>query len=188
MSRILKSPIKVVEIKLQAELDYILSGIKKHEHPINEEEILQIFSSLMEAAEVDSNISIEVLERFGDIGKEKARDLKVKWEIKKEIQHKRLTMNKKEEVRRPNLGMFVFHESIYDGKELLKVVGIRNKEIELEGDYSGGTHNVIQKAWLPIKGTFRLRKVCEEKAKPNGCQLHNLHCGYPNCEPYTTTE
>lgn len=23
---------------------------------------------------------------------------------------------------------------------------------------------------------------CEEKKKPGGCQLHNLHCGYPNCD------
>ena len=25
------------------------------------------------------------------------------------------------------------------------------------------------------------KKVCEEQSKPNGCQLHNLHCGYPDC-------
>jgi hypothetical protein len=23
---------------------------------------------------------------------------------------------------------------------------------------------------------------CKEKAQPNGCQLHNLHCGYPVCD------
>ena len=23
---------------------------------------------------------------------------------------------------------------------------------------------------------------CKEKAKPGGCQLHNLHCGYPKCD------
>jgi hypothetical protein len=23
---------------------------------------------------------------------------------------------------------------------------------------------------------------CKERAKPNGCQLHNLHCGYPECD------
>lgn len=23
---------------------------------------------------------------------------------------------------------------------------------------------------------------CKEKAKPEGCQLHNLHCGYPDCD------
>lgn len=23
---------------------------------------------------------------------------------------------------------------------------------------------------------------CAEKAKPNGCQLHNLQCGYPTCD------
>lgn len=93
-------------------------------------------------------------------------------------------MTKKEEVLKPELGMIVFHETIYNGKEQMKIVGIREAEVELEGDYSGGTHSVCQKDWLPIKGLFRLRKVCEEKAKPNGCQLHNLHCGYPFCEPF----
>jgi len=24
--------------------------------------------------------------------------------------------------------------------------------------------------------------LCAEKAKPGGCQLHNLHCGYPACD------
>ena len=57
-------------------------------------------------------------------------------------------------------------------------------EVELEGDYSGGTHNVIEKDWLPLQGLFRLRKVCPEHEKPEGCQLPNVHCGYPNCEPY----
>lgn len=77
-----------------------------------------------------------------------------------------------------------FHEDIYKGNERMKVVGIRETEVELEGDYSGGTHAVTQKDWHPIKGLFRLRKVCEELQKPEGCQLHNLYCGYPNCEPY----
>ena len=94
-------------------------------------------------------------------------------------------MTKREGVLKPQLEMMVFHEAIYSGNELMKVVGIRENEAELEGDYSGGTHAVIQKDWLPIKGMFRLRRVCEEAAKPNGCQLHNLHCGYPDCEPYT---
>ena len=75
-------------------------------------------------------------------------------------------------------------DEIYKGHEQMKILGIRKTEIELEGDYSGGTNNVIQKDWLPIKGTFRLRKICEEHKKPEGCQLHNLQCSYPDCEPY----
>ena len=93
-------------------------------------------------------------------------------------------MYKKEEILKPELGMMVYHEKIYDGKEKMKVVGIRETEVELEGDYSGGTHNVTQKDWQSIKGLFRLRKICDEHAKPNGCQLPNIHCSYPNCEPY----
>lgn len=91
---------------------------------------------------------------------------------------------KKESVTSPQLGMFVFHESIYKGRELMKVVGIRYNEVELQGDYSGGTHNVIQKDWLPINGLFMLRKICMEELRPGGCQLPNVHCGAPECSPY----
>ena|ERR1017187_1326871 len=93
-------------------------------------------------------------------------------------------MTKREDVLKPELGMMVFHETLYHGKELMKVVGIRETQVELEGDYSGGTHLVCQKDWLPIKGLFRLRKVCEQNEKFGTCQLPNVHCGYPNCEPY----
>ncbi len=53
------------------------------------------------------------------------------------------------------LGMFVYHKDLYWGRERMKVVGIRETEVELEGDYSGGTHNVCQKDWLPIKGVLK---------------------------------
>ncbi len=66
-------------------------------------------------------------------------------------------MTTEEEVLQPALGMKVFHKGIYNGKELMTVVGIRYTEVELEGDYSGGTHNVKQTSWLPIEGLFRLR-------------------------------
>lgn len=52
------------------------------------------------------------------------------------------------------LGMMVCHSSLYNGNELMKVVGIREKEVELEGDYSGGTHCVCQKDWLSINGVI----------------------------------
>lgn len=52
------------------------------------------------------------------------------------------------------LGQTVYHKSIYDGREPLKVVGLRESEVELEGDYSGGTHNVCQRSWLPIDGVL----------------------------------
>ncbi len=50
------------------------------------------------------------------------------------------------------IGQKVYHSDVYFGKEPLEVVGIRKKEVELEGDYSGGTHKVTQKEWLPIDG------------------------------------
>jgi hypothetical protein len=76
------------------------------------------------------------------------------------------------------IGQTVYHRDIYDHREALKVVGIRETELELEGDYSGGTHGVVQKQWMPIKGVSRIRdhkykKECrdtavaiEELAKP----------------------
>lgn len=57
---------------------------------------------------------------------------------------------------KPKIGMMVFHKDIYNGKEIMKIVGIRETEVELEGDYSGGTHAVTQKDWLLIEGLFRL--------------------------------
>lgn len=58
------------------------------------------------------------------------------------------------------IGQKVYHKEIYDGKELMTVVGIREIEVELEGDYSGGTHNVCQKDWLPIDGVIETNKCC----------------------------
>lgn len=60
-----------------------------------------------------------------------------------------------ENVCKIKLGMFVYHKELYWGREPMKVVGIRETEVELEGDYSGGTHNVCQKDWLPIKGLLK---------------------------------
>lgn len=97
-------------------------------------------------------------------------------------------MTKKEPVLKPELGMKAFHETIYEGKECMTVVGIRATEVELEGDYSGGTHNTIGKEWMPIAGLFRLRKVCSQVVEHGTCTLHNIHCSYPNCEPYLTSD
>lgn len=34
----------------------------------------------------------------------------------------------------------------------MEVVGIRHNEVELQGDFSGGTHNVCQKDWFSKEG------------------------------------
>lgn len=80
------------------------------------------------------------------------------------------------------LKQIVGHKALYDGKERFEVVGIREKEVELRGDYSGGTHNVCQTSWMPIDGIIELKKNCQNKVDGN-CPLHNLHCKYPDCEP-----
>jgi hypothetical protein len=47
-----------------------------------------------------------------------------------------------------NLGDCVTTEYYYHG-ERFRVVGIRENELELRGDWSGGTHSVDQTGWYP---------------------------------------
>lgn len=55
--------------------------------------------------------------------------------------------------------MMVYHTQIYDGNQAMKVIGIRKDSVELEGDYSGGTHNVCQRDWLPLDGVLLPQKT-----------------------------
>ncbi len=50
------------------------------------------------------------------------------------------------------LGQKARHKDLYGGKETFEVVGIKKNEVLLEGDFSGGTHNVKQESWMPKKG------------------------------------
>ena len=69
----------------------------------------------------------------------------------------------------------VYAENMYNGHEPLKIVGIREHEVELEGDYSG-MNNIIGKQWFNKKHVFVVKSLCEESLKIGGCRLHNLHC------------
>lgn len=67
------------------------------------------------------------------------------------------------------IGMIVYHRDIYNHREPLKIVAVKEDEIEVEGDFSGGTHNVIQRSWLPLKGTsvicnYDYKKYCRKQA------------------------
>lgn len=73
------------------------------------------------------------------------------------------------------IGDIVYHRSVYQHNEPLKVVGITEDKLLLEGDYSGGTHNVCQRNWLPIKGTSRIRNYTfKEKARKNAIAIQTL--------------
>jgi hypothetical protein len=54
----------------------------------------------------------------------------------------------------------VCHPDIYHGNETFLVVGLRVKpdQVELEGDWSGGTHNVCQRDWHKLEGTIIVKK------------------------------
>lgn len=70
----------------------------------------------------------------------------------------------------------VYVENLYRGREPFKIVGVRENEVELEGDYSGGTHNTIGKSWHKNTEVFVVTTVCDEQLKPKGCQVHNVNC------------
>ena len=77
-----------------------------------------------------------------------------------------MSNNNKTELK---IGQTVYHRDIYNHREPLKIVGLRESEIELEGDYSGGTNNIIGKQWLSIKGVSRVynhkyKKECRDIA------------------------
>lgn len=63
-------------------------------------------------------------------------------------------MNPLQNRKQLEFDMTVYHTQIYKGTEPMKVVGIRKDSVELEGDYSGGTHNVNQKQWMPLNGVL----------------------------------
>jgi hypothetical protein len=70
----------------------------------------------------------------------------------------------------------VYIEGVYHGREPFKIVGIRETQVELEGDFSGGTHNVTQKDWFDDGKIFVVSTVCEEQLKSSGCQIRNVNC------------
>lgn len=73
------------------------------------------------------------------------------------------------------IGDIVYHRSVYEHKEPLKVVGITEDKLLLEGDYSGGTHNVVQRDWLPIKGTSRVHNhAFKLKARKDAIDIETL--------------
>jgi hypothetical protein len=74
------------------------------------------------------------------------------------------------------IGMYpVYVEGLYHGHEPFKIVGIRQAQVELEGDYSA-MNNTIGTEWFDNDKVFVVQGVCEEQLKQNGCQVHNLFC------------
>jgi hypothetical protein len=73
------------------------------------------------------------------------------------------------------IGDIVYHRSVYEHKEPLKVVGINETHLHLEGDYSGGTNNVCQRDWLPIEGTSRIyNHAFKAKARQDAIAIETL--------------
>lgn len=49
------------------------------------------------------------------------------------------------------IGQKAKHKDLY-ANEIFEVVGIKENEVLLKGDFSGGTHAVEGESWLPKKG------------------------------------
>lgn len=54
--------------------------------------------------------------------------------------------------KRIKLGATAYHVLHYDGNQEFEIVGIRKNEVELKGDWSGGTHHTVASDWVPIEG------------------------------------
>lgn len=57
----------------------------------------------------------------------------------------------------PTLHQKVYHKDIYKGGEQMTITGMKvdtkgQLMVQLEGDYSGGTHNVCQREWYYADG------------------------------------
>lgn len=73
------------------------------------------------------------------------------------------------------IGMIVYHRDVYEHKEPMKIVGLTEDKIHLEGDYSGGTHNVCQRDWHPIKGTSLIQNhAFKERARKDAIAIQTL--------------
>lgn len=51
------------------------------------------------------------------------------------------------------IGMTVYHRDVYNYREPLEIVSLTQNEMEVEGDFSGGTNVIRQRLWLPYDGT-----------------------------------
>jgi hypothetical protein len=70
----------------------------------------------------------------------------------------------------------VYCDEIYHGKEPFRIVGIRENQVEIEGDFSGGVHNIKQKEWIDDNKVFVVKSVCEEELRYGGCQIYGSNC------------
>lgn len=76
------------------------------------------------------------------------------------------------------LDVIVYHKNVYNYNEPLKVVGIMEDKLLLEGDFSGGTHNVTQRDWLPIEGTSFIKDFGRKKKFRNDARAIEI-LAYP---------
>lgn len=84
------------------------------------------------------------------------------------------------------IGDIVYHRAVCEHKEALKVVGILEDKLLLEGDYSGGTHNLIQRDWLPLKGVSRIyNHAFKVKARKDAIDIETLAIPCANSQDNT---
>lgn len=84
------------------------------------------------------------------------------------------------------VGDIVYHTSVYQYKEPLKVVGITQDKLLLEGDFSGGTHNICQQDWLPIQGVSKVYNFSfKAKAREMAIAIDTLAIPCVGCEDNT---
>lgn len=73
------------------------------------------------------------------------------------------------------LGEIIYHRDVYDYKESLKICGILEDKLLLEGDYSGVGY-IIERDWLPIEGASRIYNFSyKEKIRKEALLIKDLN-------------
>ena len=69
----------------------------------------------------------------------------------------------------------VYVKSVGGGKKALKIVGLREDYVQLEGVDS--LMSTLRGAkWFKDGNVFVVTGVCDQQLKPGGCQVHNVNC------------
>ena len=60
-------------------------------------------------------------------------------------------------------GQIVYHKDVYNYKEPLTVRGVIGLKVLLEGDFSGGTHDIIKKTGYRLMESLELKTIATSK-------------------------
>lgn len=84
----------------------------------------------------------------------------------------------------PYFGMECYHDAL-SPETKVKINGMRESHVELISLETGKQLEfLLGDTWFPKSHIYRKRKECENKRATGNCNLPNVHCRWPDCEPF----